>query len=59
VGVRGADPVTKEYGAPFAFTGGRIKVVEINIGEDVYVDRERDFHAAMSRDRRGASRPGC
>jgi len=24
--------------------------VEINIGDDVYVDRERDFHAAMSRD---------
>ena len=45
-----SDPVTKEYGAPFDFTGGRIKVVEINIGEDLYVDRERDFHAAMARD---------
>ena len=50
VGRDSSDPVTQEYGAPFAFTGGRIKVVEINIGDDVYVDRERDFHAAMSRD---------
>jgi hypothetical protein len=31
-------------------TGGRIRVVEINIGDDGYVDRERDFHAAMARD---------
>ena len=50
VGRDSSDPVTKEYGAPFDFTGGRIKVVEINIGEDLYVDRERDFHAAMARD---------
>jgi arylsulfatase len=50
VGRDSSDPVTQEYGAPYAFTGGRIKVVEINIGDDVYVDRERDFHAAMSRD---------
>ena len=45
-----SDPVTQEYSAPFAFTGGRIKVVEINIGDDVYVDLEREFHAAMARD---------
>ena len=50
VGRDSSDPVTKEYGAPFAFTGGRIQVVEINIGDDVYLDLERDFHAAMSRD---------
>ena len=50
VGRDSSDPVTKEYGPPFAFTGGRIKVVEINIGDDVYLDLERDFHAAMSRD---------
>jgi arylsulfatase A-like enzyme len=50
VGRDTADPVSQEYTAPYAFTGGRIKVVEINIGDDVYVDRERDFHAAMARD---------
>ena len=50
VGRDSSDPVSKEYGPPFAFAGGRIKVVEINIGDDVYLDLERDFHAAMSRD---------
>ena len=50
VGRDSSDPVSKEYGPPFAFTGGRIKVIEINIGDDVYLDLERDFHAAMSRD---------
>ena len=45
-----SDPVSKEYSAPFAFRGGRIRVVEINIGDDVYLDLERDFQAAMSRD---------
>ena len=42
--------MSKEYGAPFTFTGGRIKVVEVNIGEDAYLDLERDFAAAMARD---------
>ncbi len=50
VGRDSSDPVSKEYQAPFTFTGGRIKVVEINIGEDAYVDRERDFQAALARD---------
>ena len=50
VGRDSSDPVSKEYGPPFSFTGGRIKVIEINIGDDVYLDLERDFHAAMSRD---------
>ena len=34
VGRDSSDPGTKEYGAPLAFTGGRIKEVEINIGDD-------------------------
>ncbi len=42
--------MSKEYESPNALVGALIKVVEINIGEDHYVDRERDFHAAMSRD---------
>ncbi len=50
IGRDGADPVSQEYAAPYAFTGGRIRVVEMNIGDDHYLDRERDFHAAMSRD---------
>jgi hypothetical protein len=50
IGRDGSDPVTKEYAAPFAFTGGRIRVVEINIGDDHYLDLERDFQAALARD---------
>ena len=50
VGRDSSDPVSKEYGSPFAFTGGRIRVVDINIGDDGYLDLERDFHAAMARD---------
>ncbi len=48
IGRDGSDPVTEEYQSPF--TGGRIKVIEINIGDDAYLDLERDFHAAMARD---------
>ena len=50
VGRDGSDPVSKEYGSPFAFTGGRIRVVEINIGDDAYIDLERDFQAGLARD---------
>jgi arylsulfatase len=50
VGRDGSDPVSQEYGAPYSFTGGRIRVVEINVSDDVYLDLERDFHAAMARD---------
>jgi arylsulfatase len=50
VGYDSGDPVSKEYDAPSTFTGGRIRVVEINVGDDAYLDLERDFRAAMSRD---------
>src|SRR4029079_10495616 len=50
VGRDGSDPVSKEYSSPFALTGGRSLVVEINIGDDVYLDLERDFQAGMARD---------
>ena len=42
--------MSKEYGSPFALTGATIRVVEINVGDDLYLDLERDFHAALSRD---------
>jgi arylsulfatase len=50
IGRDGGDPVSKEYDAGFAFTGGRILEVEVNIGGDVYLDVERDFAAALARD---------
>ena len=50
VGRDSSDPVSKEYTARFAFSGGTIVEVEVNIGEDVYLDVEREFAAAMARD---------
>jgi arylsulfatase len=44
------DAVSKEYTPHFPFTGGRILEVEVNVGDDVYLDVERDFAAAMARD---------
>jgi arylsulfatase len=44
------DPVSNEYPANFPFEGGRIVEVEVNIGDDVYLDVERDLAAAMARD---------
>jgi arylsulfatase len=50
VGRDSSDPVSKEYGAPYAFTGGRIREVEISVGDDLYLDLERDFRAGLARD---------
>jgi hypothetical protein len=50
VGRDSGDPVSKEYVAQFPFSGGRIVEVEVNIGDDVYLDVERDFAAALARD---------
>jgi arylsulfatase A-like enzyme len=50
VGRDTADPVSSEYSSPFAFTGGRIAKVEVDVGGDAYIDVERDFAAAFARD---------
>jgi arylsulfatase A-like enzyme len=50
VGRDTADPVSKEYESPFAFTGGHIAKVEVDIGDDAYIDVEREFAAAFARD---------
>ena len=50
VGRDSSDPVSKEYAAPFAFTGGRIVKVEISVGDDAYIDLERDLLAGLARD---------
>jgi hypothetical protein len=50
IGRDSGDPVSSEYGAGFPFTGGKIVEVEVNLGDDVYPDVERDFAAAMARD---------
>jgi hypothetical protein len=50
VGRDSGDSVSKEYTPYFAFTGGRIRQVEISVGDDAYIDLERDFHAGLARD---------
>jgi arylsulfatase A-like enzyme len=50
VGRDSADPVSKEYGAGFEFTGGAIMQVEFNLSGEPYVDLEREARAAYARD---------
>ena len=50
IGRDSSDPVSEEYAGGFDFAGGTIREVEVNIADDVYLDIERDFAAAMARD---------
>ncbi len=50
VGFDSADPVSRSYPPGFEFTGGRILGVGVDVGEDVYVDLEREAAAAFARD---------
>ena len=50
IGRDSSDPVSNQYPAAFPFTGGTIREVEVNIGDDVYLDVEREFAAALARD---------
>ncbi len=50
VGRDSADPVSKEYGPRFDFTGGSIKVVEVVAGDDLYEDHESMAMAMLARE---------
>jgi arylsulfatase len=50
IGYDGGDAVSAEYSPPFAFTGGEVVKVVIDVGDDAYVDVERHMAAAMARD---------
>lgn len=50
IGYDSGDPVTSEYKSRFPFTGGAIVKVIYDVAEDVYIDIERKFAAAMARD---------
>jgi hypothetical protein len=52
VGRDSSDPVSEQYGTTdgFAFTGGTIAKVEVNVGDDQYVDLEREAAAMLSRE---------
>ncbi len=43
-------PVSEEYVPPFAFTGGRIRRVEVSLGDDQYLDLESEAEAMMARE---------
>jgi len=50
VGYDSGDRVSAEYDSKFPFTGGHVIKVIYDIGNDAYVDRERQLAAAMARD---------
>ncbi len=50
VGKDGGDAVSHDYGSQFAFKDGKIYKVEFDVGDDAYVDIERELAAAMARD---------
>jgi len=52
VGMDRGEPVTSDYpgDAPWAFTGGTIHKVIVNVSGDPWVDREKEVQAAFARD---------
>ena len=50
IGYDGGDAVSSEYTPKFDFTGGQIVKVVFDVADDAYVDVERHYAAAMSRD---------
>jgi arylsulfatase A-like enzyme len=50
IGFDSADPVSRSYPPGFAFTGGRILGVAIDVSDEQYLDFEREASAALARD---------
>ena len=50
VGRNGGQPVSRAYKAPYAFTGGTIAKVVVDISGKPYVDVERELARAFSKD---------
>jgi arylsulfatase A-like enzyme len=50
VGRNLGQPVSRSYSAPFAFSGGTISRVVVDVSGTPYVDRERELAAAFARD---------
>jgi hypothetical protein len=50
VGRDSSDAVSGLYRAPGTFKGGTIKQVEVNVGDDQYLDLEREAMAALARE---------
>ncbi|MCK9344362.1 MAG: hypothetical protein M0P33_10690, partial [Massilibacteroides sp.] len=50
VGRDSGSPVSPDYSAPFAFTGGTIERVVIDVSGERYVDHEKEVAAWIMRD---------
>ena len=50
VGRDSASPVSQDYEAPFAFSGGAIDRVVVDVSGDHYVDHEKEILAYLARD---------
>jgi hypothetical protein len=50
VGRDSGSPVSREYDAPFAFAGGTIERVVVDVSGDPYVDHEKEVLAWLARD---------
>jgi arylsulfatase len=50
VGYDSDDKVTEEYEAPNRFTDGTILGVGVDVGDDVYLDLEKEAAGALARD---------
>jgi arylsulfatase len=50
IGYDSADRVSKEYEAPYAFADGTILGVGVEVGDEVYLDLEKEAVAAFARD---------
>jgi arylsulfatase A-like enzyme len=50
VGRDSGDAVSTEYKAPATFKGGTIIQVEVSVGDDQYLDLEKEAHAVLARE---------
>lgn len=50
IGFDSADAVSRSYRAPFAFTGGKILGVAVDVSDESYLDLETEARAALARD---------
>ena len=50
IGRDSGDPVSKEYSPQFPFSGGTVVKVVYDVADDVYLDVETRFAAAIARD---------
>ena len=50
IGYDGGDPVSRQYGSKFAFTGGEIIQVVFDVADEVYLDAETRLAALLARD---------